>query len=152
MAGHSHWAGIKHKKALVDSKRGRLWSKLSKAIIIAAKMGGGDPETNIRMLINLRKAIPDITWVTTRVEPLPQGFLLTYDLTMNLGEREFKLPSCVIGTVADGLITRIEESREQRRFSVSTPVRPGSLKSTTAVPMGTIISAGMSASGLSFAV
>lgn len=55
MAGHSHWAGIKHKKALVDNKRGRLWSKLSKAIIIAAKMGGGDPETNIR----LRTAIAD---------------------------------------------------------------------------------------------
>lgn len=55
MAGHSHWAGIKHKKALIDSKRGKLWSKLSKAIIIAAKMGGGDPDANIR----LRKAIDD---------------------------------------------------------------------------------------------
>ena len=55
MAGHSHWAGIKHKKALVDNKRGKLWSKLSKAIIVAAKMGGGDPDTNIR----LRTAIAD---------------------------------------------------------------------------------------------
>lgn len=55
MAGHSHWAGIKHKKALVDNKRGKLWSKLSKAIIIAAKLGGGDPDANIR----LRKAIDD---------------------------------------------------------------------------------------------
>ena len=55
MSGHSHWAGIKHKKALIDNKRGRIWSKLSKAIIIAAKMGGGDPETNIR----LRTAIVD---------------------------------------------------------------------------------------------
>ena len=55
MAGHSHWAGIKHKKALVDSKRGKLWSKLSKAIIVAAKMGGGDPDSNIR----LRTAIAD---------------------------------------------------------------------------------------------
>lgn len=49
MAGHSHWAGIKHKKALIDNKRGRLWSKLSKAIIVAAKMGGGDPNANIRL-------------------------------------------------------------------------------------------------------
>ena len=40
MAGHSHWAGIKHKKAALDNKRGKLWSKLSKAIIVAAKMGG----------------------------------------------------------------------------------------------------------------
>lgn len=68
-----------------------------------------DPETNIQSLIALRKAIPSIRWVTTRIEPLPQGFLLTYELTMTLKERELKLPACVIGTVADGLITRIEE-------------------------------------------
>jgi YebC/PmpR family DNA-binding regulatory protein len=49
MSGHSHWAGIKHKKALVDAKRGKLWSKLAKAIIIAAKLGGPDPENNIRL-------------------------------------------------------------------------------------------------------
>lgn len=49
MAGHSHWAGIKHKKALVDSKRSKLWSKLSKAIIVAAKLGGGDPDGNVRL-------------------------------------------------------------------------------------------------------
>ncbi len=55
MAGHSHWAGIKHKKALVDSKRGKLWSKLAKSIIVAAKAGGGDPATNVR----LRTAIAD---------------------------------------------------------------------------------------------
>ncbi|MBB75956.1 MAG: YebC/PmpR family DNA-binding transcriptional regulator [Planctomycetaceae bacterium] len=55
MAGHSHWAGIKHKKALIDNKRGKVWSKLSKAIIVAAQMGGGDVETNIR----LRTAIAD---------------------------------------------------------------------------------------------
>ena len=55
MAGHSHWAGIKHKKALVDNKRGKLWSKLSKAIIVAAKMGGGDVGSNAR----LRLAIAD---------------------------------------------------------------------------------------------
>ncbi|HYW78518.1 MAG TPA: YebC/PmpR family DNA-binding transcriptional regulator [Thermoguttaceae bacterium] len=55
MAGHSHWAGIKHKKALIDAKRGKVWSKLSKAIIVAAKTGGGDPEMNLR----LRYAIDD---------------------------------------------------------------------------------------------
>jgi YebC/PmpR family DNA-binding regulatory protein len=49
MSGHSHWAGIKHKKALVDAKRGKLWSKLAKAIIIAAKLGGADPDNNIRL-------------------------------------------------------------------------------------------------------
>jgi YebC/PmpR family DNA-binding regulatory protein len=55
MAGHSPWANIKHRKAAVDAKRGKLWTKLSKAIIVAAKMGGGDPDSNIR----LRFAIND---------------------------------------------------------------------------------------------
>ena len=55
MAGHSHWAGIKHKKALIDNRRGKLWSKLSKAIIVAAKSGGADPAQNLR----LRYAIID---------------------------------------------------------------------------------------------
>lgn len=49
MAGHSHWAGIKHKKALIDAKRGKLWSKLSRAIIVAARAGGGDPAFNPRL-------------------------------------------------------------------------------------------------------
>lgn len=58
MAGHSHWAGIKHKKALVDAKRGKLWSKLAKAIIIAAK-AGGDPDINfkLRTAIDAAKAV-----------------------------------------------------------------------------------------------
>lgn len=56
MAGHSHWAGIKHKKALVDSKRSKLWSKLSKAIIVAAKMGGGDPDGNVRLRTAIQEA------------------------------------------------------------------------------------------------
>jgi len=56
MAGHSHWAGIKHKKALVDNKRGKLWSKISKAIMVAARLGGGDPETNARLRVPLADA------------------------------------------------------------------------------------------------
>jgi YebC/PmpR family DNA-binding regulatory protein len=59
MAGHSPWANIKHRKAAVDAKRGKLWTKLSKAIIVAAKMGGSDPETNLRLryAINDAKAV-----------------------------------------------------------------------------------------------
>ena len=56
MSGHSHWAGIKHKKALVDAKRGKLWSKLAKAIIVAAKHGGGDPANNIRLRTAIEEA------------------------------------------------------------------------------------------------
>ena len=55
MAGHSQYANIKHRKAAVDSKRSKLWSKLAKAIIVAAKLGGGDPNGNVR----LRTAIID---------------------------------------------------------------------------------------------
>ena len=48
MAGHSKWAGIKHKKAIVDSRRGKLFTKLARAITVAAKEGGGDPDGNPR--------------------------------------------------------------------------------------------------------
>jgi YebC/PmpR family DNA-binding regulatory protein len=59
MAGHSHWANIAQKKSVIDKKRGKVWSKLSKAIIVAAKMGGGDVATNLRLryAINDAKAI-----------------------------------------------------------------------------------------------
>ncbi len=49
MAGHSKWANIKHRKAAVDAKRGKLWSKCSKAIMVAAKNGGSDPTTNLAL-------------------------------------------------------------------------------------------------------
>src|SRR5947209_15834252 len=56
MSGHSHWATIKHKKGAVDAKRGKLWSKLSRAIIIAAKHGGGDPTMNLKLRYAIDKA------------------------------------------------------------------------------------------------
>jgi len=59
MAGHSHWANISRKKAVIDAKRGKLWSKLAKAIIVAAKLGGGDPDANLRLrfAIDTAKAV-----------------------------------------------------------------------------------------------
>jgi YebC/PmpR family DNA-binding regulatory protein len=59
MAGHSHWANISRKKAIVDNKRGKVWSKLAKNIMSAAKAGGGDPDANLRLryAINDAKAI-----------------------------------------------------------------------------------------------
>ena len=56
MAGHSHWAGIKHKKAATDAKRGKLWSKLARGIIVAAKTGGGDPNANLGLRYAIDKA------------------------------------------------------------------------------------------------
>jgi len=55
MAGHSKWANIKHRKARQDSKRSKVWSKCARAIIVAAKNGGGDPDANL----TLRYAIDD---------------------------------------------------------------------------------------------
>jgi YebC/PmpR family DNA-binding regulatory protein len=56
MAGHSHWKNMAHHKAVVDAKRGKLWSKLGRAIMVAAKMGGGDPVMNIRLRVAIDKA------------------------------------------------------------------------------------------------
>ena len=53
MAGHSHWAGIKHKKGKADKQRSKIFSKLSKEITVAARLGGGDQDANPR----LRKAV-----------------------------------------------------------------------------------------------
>ncbi len=55
MAGHSKWHNIKHRKAAVDKKRGKIWTKCAKAIIVAAKVGGPDIATNL----NLRYAIDE---------------------------------------------------------------------------------------------
>ncbi len=56
MAGHSKWAGIKHKKAIVDARRGKLFTKLARAITVAAKDGGGDPEGNPALGLAIQKA------------------------------------------------------------------------------------------------
>src|SRR5207244_8521281 len=56
MSGHSHWATIKHKKGAIDAKRGKHFSKLSRAIIIAARHGGGDPEMNLKLRYAIDKA------------------------------------------------------------------------------------------------
>ena len=56
MSGHSHWAGIKHKKAANDAKRGKVWSKVAKMIIVAAKNGGGDPSQNLALRYAIDKA------------------------------------------------------------------------------------------------
>ncbi|QDU79938.1 putative transcriptional regulatory protein [Polystyrenella longa] len=56
MAGHSHWANISAKKGVIDKKRGKLFGKLSRAIIVAAQSGGGDPTTNLRLRYAIDKA------------------------------------------------------------------------------------------------
>ena len=56
MSGHSKWSSIKHKKGAADAKRGKLFSKLSRAIIVAAREGGGDPDGNLALQNAIEKA------------------------------------------------------------------------------------------------
>jgi YebC/PmpR family DNA-binding regulatory protein len=56
MSGHSKWAGIKHKKAVVDARRGQTFTRVSREVTIAAKEGGGDPEHNFRLRLAVQRA------------------------------------------------------------------------------------------------
>ena len=56
MSGHSKWSTIKHKKGAADAKRGKLFTKLSRAILVAAKEGGPDPATNMALANAIEKA------------------------------------------------------------------------------------------------
>lgn len=71
MAGHSKWANIKRRKAVVDAKRGKLFTKVSKEIIVAAKLGGGDPDGNAR----LRMAIENARSVSMPVDTIKRAIL-----------------------------------------------------------------------------
>jgi YebC/PmpR family DNA-binding regulatory protein len=69
MSGHSKWSTIKHKKGAADAKRGRLFTKLIKEITMAARLGGGAPESNPR----LRKAIDDAKAVNMPADNIKRG-------------------------------------------------------------------------------
>src|SRR5450631_2249843 len=56
MSGHSKWAGIKHKKAIVDARRGAQFTKLARAVTVAAREGGGDPDSNAALTNAIQKA------------------------------------------------------------------------------------------------
>ena len=56
MSGHSKWANIKHRKAIADSKKGKVFTRLIKELTVAAKAGGGDPDSNPRLRLQLEKA------------------------------------------------------------------------------------------------
>jgi YebC/PmpR family DNA-binding regulatory protein len=56
MAGHSKWANIKHRKAAADAKKGKVFTRLIKEISVAAKLGGGDPDSNPRLRLAMDKA------------------------------------------------------------------------------------------------
>ena len=67
MSGHSKWAGIKHKKAVVDAKRGQAFTRASREITIAAREGGGNPDGNFRLRLAMQKA-REINMPTDRIQ------------------------------------------------------------------------------------
>jgi len=71
MSGHSKWASIKHKKAATDAKRGKIFTKIIRELAIAARMGGGDPDSNPR----LRKAISDAKAVNMPADNIKRAVL-----------------------------------------------------------------------------
>jgi YebC/PmpR family DNA-binding regulatory protein len=71
MSGHSHWATIKRKKGAADAKKGRLFSKCAKAIMVAARQGGGDPDSNLTLLY----AIDDARAVNMPKENIERAIL-----------------------------------------------------------------------------
>lgn len=56
MSGHSHWATIKRKKSAADAKKGKVFTRIAREIVIAAREGGGDPEMNVRLELAIDKA------------------------------------------------------------------------------------------------
>lgn len=56
MSGHSHWATIRRKKGAADAKRGQVFTRLAREIVIAAREGGGDPDTNVRLVYAIDRA------------------------------------------------------------------------------------------------
>jgi YebC/PmpR family DNA-binding regulatory protein len=71
MSGHSKWASIKHKKAAQDAKRGKIFTKVIRELAVAARMGGGDPDTNPR----LRKAISDAKGVNMPADNIKRAIM-----------------------------------------------------------------------------
>ena len=56
MAGHSKWANIQHRKGRQDEKRGKVWTRVIREIMVAARLGGGDLDTNPRLRMAVEKA------------------------------------------------------------------------------------------------
>jgi transcriptional/translational regulatory protein YebC/TACO1 len=80
MAGHSHWAGIKHKKGKADKQRSKIFSKLSKEITVAAKLGDKDPAMNPRLRSAIQAArsanMPKIISKEQLINPLLHQVLI----------------------------------------------------------------------------
>ena len=73
MSGHSKWATIKHKKGAADKKRGKLFAKLIRQVEVAAREGGGDPETNPTLRTMFQKARDNFEFLDTIERAIKRG-------------------------------------------------------------------------------
>jgi YebC/PmpR family DNA-binding regulatory protein len=111
MSGHSKWATIKHKKGVVDAKRGKLFTKLIKELTVAARLGGGDPGNNPR----LRKAIAD-----AKAQSMP-GDTIKNAIKRGTGEIEGAAYEDVLyeGTGPAGTLFLVEGQTDNRNRTVA---------------------------------
>jgi len=111
MSGHSKWATIKHKKGVVDAKRGKLFTKLIKEITVAARLGGGEPANNAR----LRKAIAD-----AKAQSMP-GDTIKNAIKRGTGEIEGAAYEDVLyeGTGPAGTLFLVEGQTDNRNRTVA---------------------------------
>lgn len=111
MSGHSKWATIKHKKGVVDAKRGKLFTKLIKELTVAARLGGGEPGNNPR----LRKAIAD-----AKAQSMP-GDTIKNAIKRGTGEIEGAAYEDVLyeGTGPAGTLFLVEGQTDNRNRTVA---------------------------------
>lgn len=111
MSGHSKWATIKHKKGVVDAKRGKLFTKLIKELTVAARLGGGEPSNNPR----LRKAIAD-----AKAQSMP-GDTIKNAIKRGTGEIEGAAYEDVLyeGTGPSGTLFLVEGQTDNRNRTVA---------------------------------
>ena len=103
MAGHSHWAGIKHKKEKVDKIRSKIFSKLSREITVAAKLGDKDPDTNPRLrsaIQSARSANMPKENIIRAIEKSELNQSLNYELIRYEGYGPYNV-ACIIETLTD---------------------------------------------------
>ena len=121
MAGHNKWSKIKHRKAVVDKRRGKVWTKVSKAIIVAARHGGPDPASNLA----LRYAIDEARYANMPRDTIERaikkgaggedtahGGLLGFAQTQQL---EGRLLGCGLGGFDEAVEAALDDRRRWSR-------------------------------------
>lgn len=112
MSGHSHWAGIKHRKGINDAKRGKIFTKHGKLITVAARDGGGNPDTNFQLRLVMDRA---------RLDNMPKEII---DRAIKKGTGEIKDGNEIVEIIYEGMgpgnvMMIIKTSTDNRNRTVS---------------------------------